>query len=105
MVSVSVTAPGAVRITDRFIPSPCMGFGWVAIGYSPVQINGLSAVRLGDSAVGGFVLGGSVVTGSSTVLIGGKPAARLSDMVVGMCMGPLPFTGYFVLASPNVIIG
>lgn len=110
IISFSVAAAGAVRVLDPF-PTQCGPNGWVAIGYSQVLINGLPAVRLGDTvAVGGLILGGSVMTGSSSVLIGGMPAARFNDLVTGMCLDPIlgvpiPFAGYFILASPNVFIG
>lgn len=106
MISFSVTAPGAVRVNDQFT-TPC-GIGIAYFGYGSVLINGRSAVRVGDSVAGGVVLGGNVVTGSSTVFIGGQRAARFNDAVTGTCYiypAPIPFIGYFYLASPNVIIG
>ena len=64
------------------------------------------AARLGDTTAHG----GTIVVGCSTVLIGGKPAARVGDMHTCPMLNPTnpttPHTGGpIVMGSPTVIIG
>lgn len=64
------------------------------------------AARLGDTTAHG----GTIVVGCSTVLIGGKPAARVGDMhtcpMVNPGNPPTPHTGGpIVMGSSTVIIG
>ena len=54
------------------------------------------AARLGD----GTAHGGSIIVGCSTVIIGGMPAARMTDMAV--CTGP---PDVIVSGCPTVLIG
>lgn len=64
------------------------------------------AARLGDKTAHG----GTIVTGSSTVLIGGQPAARVGDMhtcpMANPTVPPTPHVGGpIIMGSPTVIIG
>ena len=65
------------------------------------------AARMGDSTAHG----GSIVAGFPTVLIGGQPAARVSDMHVCPMqtpgVPPIPHVGGPILppGSPTVLIG
>lgn len=67
--------------------------------------SGKPAARLGDRTAHG----GVIVVGCSTVLIGGKPSARVGDMhTCPMVTGfpPTPHVGGpIVMGSPTVIIG
>lgn len=65
----------------------------------------LPAARVGDSTAHGGVITGP---GSPTVLIGGMPAARLTDMHVCPAFdGPKPHVGGVITGpgSPTVLIG
>lgn len=66
---------------------------------------GKPAARLGDSTThGGAIVG----PGSPNVLIGGMPAARLTDNhVCPMVTGPVPHVGGPIVGpgSPTVLIG
>jgi uncharacterized Zn-binding protein involved in type VI secretion len=62
------------------------------------------AARMGDSCAHG----GTIIIGFPTVLIGGKPAARVGDMhVCPMVDGIKPHVGGPVMppSSPTVLIG
>ncbi len=61
------------------------------------------AARMGDATAHG----GVIVGGAPTVLIGGQPAARLSDMhTCPMSTGPVPHVGGpILLGSATVLIG
>jgi len=62
------------------------------------------AARMGDSCSHG----GTIVAGFPTVLIGGQPAARVSDMhVCPMVTGVVPHVGGPIMppGSPTVLIG
>jgi uncharacterized Zn-binding protein involved in type VI secretion len=62
------------------------------------------AARMGDSTAHG----GAIVGGFPTVLIGGQPAARLTDMhACPMFTGPVPHVGGPIIGpgSPTVLIG
>ena len=67
---------------------------------------GMPAVRLGDMTAHG----GSIVVGAPTVLIGGQPAARLTDMHVcpmqTPAVVPIPHVGGPITGpgSPTVLI-
>ena len=79
----------------------------VGPGVPTVNIEGQPAAVLGDFAScplsTGFVphVGGPIVTGSTTVLIGGKPAARAGD--VNAENGGAAAT--MIVGAPTVIIG
>ena len=66
---------------------------------------GKPAARITD----GCAHGGKIVQGEISVLIGGKPAARLGDMHVcpAVCPGPVPHVGGPILpaCARNVLIG
>lgn len=64
---------------------------------------GLPAARMGDACAHG----GNIVAGLPTVLIGGMPAARATDMhVCPMSDGPKPHVGGPILkGSVTVLIG
>ena len=65
---------------------------------------GQPAARMGDLTAHG----GSIILGCMTVLIGGQPAARITDMhVCPMVTGIVPHVGGVILqpGSPTVLIG
>ena len=65
---------------------------------------GQPAARMGDMTTHG----GAIILGYPTVLIGGMPAARISDMhVCPMVTGIVPHVGGPILppGSPTVLIG
>ena len=65
---------------------------------------GQPAARMGDSTAHG----GVIILGCPTVLIGGQPAARITDMhVCPMVTGVVPHVGGPILppGSPTVLIG
>lgn len=66
---------------------------------------GMPAARMGDQTMHG----GVIVVGCPTVLIGGKPAARVGDMHTCPMVnpGPVPHVGGPILppGSPMVLIG
>lgn len=94
--------PPAARLTDMHsCPMvtalvPHVGGPVMGPGVPTVIIAALPAAVLGDSCV---CTGppDSIVMGSTTVMIGGKPAARMGD--------PTAHGGVIVLGAPNVIIG
>lgn len=75
-----------------------------AVSGSPdVNINGLPALRLGDSGVHASCCGANTwqtVQGSATVFVNHQPAVRLGD-ATQHCGGP----GTLIEGSPNVFIG
>lgn len=104
--------PAAARINDKAnCPSDSHGniccphnvTGPATSGSSDVNINGLKALRLGDSGVHSNCCGSNTwkcSKGSSSVFINGKPAARLGD-TTNHCGG----TGHIITGSNNVFIG
>ncbi len=94
--------PPAARLTDMHscpmvtVLVPHVGGPIVGPGVPSVMIASLPAAVLGDSCV---CTGppDSIVMGSSTVMIGGRPAARMGD--------PTAHGGTIVLGAVNVIIG
>ena len=59
------------------------------------------AARLGDSTAHG----GVIVVGCPTVMIGGQPAARVSDMhTCPMATGPVPHVGGPILPPGGVTV-
>jgi uncharacterized Zn-binding protein involved in type VI secretion len=76
----------------------------VAPGCPTVLIGNMPSACLGSTCAHG----GSIVLGSFTVLIGNKPAARVTDMhVCPMVTGVVPHVGGPVLppGCPTVLIG
>ncbi|MBW3530709.1 PAAR domain-containing protein [Shewanella sp. NKUCC06_TVS] len=97
--------PPAARITDMHVcpmvtpglpPIPHVGGPVVGPGVPTVLIEKLPASVIGDSCV---CVGppDTIAKGSSSVMIGGKPAARLGDTTV--------HGGNIVLGALAVIIG
>jgi uncharacterized Zn-binding protein involved in type VI secretion len=96
----------AARLTDMHtcpmqkpaFPSPIPHVGGTVTGpgVPNVLIGKIPAAVLGDMAV---CVGppDSIIKGSATVMIGGKPAARMGD--------PTAHGGIIVSGCPNVIIG
>jgi uncharacterized Zn-binding protein involved in type VI secretion len=79
---------------------------FIALWILPKEVFSSSAkpaARLGDTTAHG----GSIVAGCSTVLIGGKPAARVGDMhVCPMVDFVTPHVGGpIIMGSPTVFIG
>ena len=94
--------PPAARITDNHVCPmvtgivPHVGGPIIGPGVATVMINNLPASVVGDNLT---CVGppDSVVLGSMTVMIGGKPAARLGDLTA--------HGGTIVLGAPTVMIG
>lgn len=92
----------AARITDMHVCPmvsgvvPHVGGPVLPPGCPTVLINGLAAATLGSmmTCVGGF---DTIIAGSASVLINGKPAARMGDSTA--------HGGTIVLGSLTVIIG
>ncbi|MFN7143831.1 MAG: PAAR domain-containing protein [Myxococcota bacterium] len=82
-------------------PHPCTG---PAVAGSPnVLVNGMPAVRVGDSGTHAACCGPNTwvaTKGSGTVFINNIPAHRLGDMNTH-CGG----VGNLIVGSPNVIVG
>lgn len=92
----------AARITDMHVcplvdpgPKPHVG-GPVAAGSQDVMIGHLAAARVSDPCI---CTGppDTIAMGSTTVMINGKPAARMGDMTV--------HGGSIVKGEPTVLIG
>jgi uncharacterized Zn-binding protein involved in type VI secretion len=69
----------AARVTDLTVTGDAItgpGVSTVLIAYMPASV-------IGDM-VSGAACSGAIVLGSSTVLIGGRPAARLTSQVAGV---------------------
>jgi len=104
--------PGAARIGDKsqcpadvhgcpICPHPVIGPA--IIGSPDVLINGLPAVRVGDTGIHAVCCGPNTwkaVMGAPTVMINGKQAHRLNDMDQH-CGG----VGKMVEGSTDVLIG
>lgn len=94
--------PAAARLLDPHVcpastgPVPHVGGPIVGPGVPTVLICMLPAAVVGDSAV---CVGppASVVKGSSTVMVGGKPAARMGDKTA--------HGGTIVAGAPTVQLG
>lgn len=97
--------PPAARLTDMHVcpmvtpglpPIPHVGGPITGPGIPNVLIAKMPAATLGDMCV---CVGppDSIVKGSATVMIGGKPAARMGDTTA--------HGGSIVLGAPTVIIG
>lgn len=74
-------------------------------GVPNVLIAGQPAAVVGDT-VSGNACTGAITMGSTTVLIGGRPAARITSQVTGVN----PYTGVLVttavaVGAPTVLIG
>ncbi len=80
-------------------------------GVPNVLIGGLPAACVGDTVYRPVInyAPGIITTGGFTVLIGGRPAARVTSMVNGLSIGPLgvpvPVATTIVKGQPNVLIG
>jgi uncharacterized Zn-binding protein involved in type VI secretion len=93
--------PLAARVGDKHVcrltePVPHVGGEILDAGCRTVFIGRVNAARLGDRA---FCAGGAhdvIVTGEPTVLIAGKPAARLGDATHG---------GHVTTGCSTVVIG
>jgi uncharacterized Zn-binding protein involved in type VI secretion len=97
--------PPAARLTDMHVcpmvtpalpPIPHVGGPVVGPGVPTVIIAKMPAAVVGDNCV---CVGppDTIVKGSSTVMIGGKPAARLGDTTA--------HGGSVVVGAPTVMIG
>lgn len=74
-------------------------------GVPTVLIAGLPASVVGD-LVAGTVFSGSITMGSVTVLIGGRPAARVTSMATGVNnQSGVPMTTAVAMGAPTVLIG
>ncbi|MBD2488012.1 PAAR domain-containing protein [Aulosira sp. FACHB-615] len=91
----------AARLTDLTVT----GDPITAPGVPNVLIVGLPAACVGD-LVAGPVVTGSIVLGSFTVLIGGRPAARVTSQVAGVnTVTGVPLTTVVGIGAPTVLIG
>ena len=82
-------------------PHPVTGPG--TAGSTDVMVNGMQAMRVGDSGVHSMCCGPNkwnVAAGSGTVFINDIPAARLGDQTAH-CGG----VGNLIAGSGNVIVG
>lgn len=93
--------PPAARLTDMHvcpmpIPIPHVGGPIIGPGVPTVLIVKIPAAVVGDSCV---CVGppDTIAKGSATVMIGGKPAARMGDMTA--------HGGNIVIGAPTVMIG
>jgi uncharacterized Zn-binding protein involved in type VI secretion len=94
--------PPAARLTDMHTcpaftgPVPHVGGPIMGPGVPTVMICSIPAAVLGDNCV---CVGppAAIVKGSATVMIGGKPAARMGDTTA--------HGGAIVLGAPTVMIG
>lgn len=77
-------------------------------GVPTVLIGNLPASVVGDM-VSGPMCNGSIVSGSVTVLIGGRPAARVTSTVTGVNPStvpvPTPISVPVIKGEPTVLIG
>jgi uncharacterized Zn-binding protein involved in type VI secretion len=74
-------------------------------GVPTVLISNMPASVVGD-LVSGTVCVGSIVMGSLTVLIGGRPAARITSQVAGANpITGIPVTTAVGIGAPTVLIG
>ena len=74
-------------------------------GVPTVLIAGQPASVVGDM-VSGSVFSGSITMGSMTVLIGGRPAARMTSQCTGANnQTGVPMTTAIVKGAPTVLIG
>lgn len=74
-------------------------------GIPNVLIGGLPASVVGDLVAGPVVVSGAIVTGAFTVLISGRPAARITSQVAGATALGTPVTTVVAKGAPNVLIG
>jgi uncharacterized Zn-binding protein involved in type VI secretion len=82
--------------TPAIVPIPHVGGPIIGPGVPNVLIGSMPAAVVGDMAV---CVGppDSIVKGSMTVMISGRPAARMGDMTA--------HGGTIILGCPNVLIG
>jgi uncharacterized Zn-binding protein involved in type VI secretion len=74
-------------------------------GAPNVLIGGMPAACVGDLVAGGVVTSGSIVFGSMTVMIGGRPAARVTSPVAGVNASGAPVSTTITLGNMTVLIG
>lgn len=92
----------AARVTDLTITGDTIvgpGVSTVMIGYLPASVAG--------DVVSGAACSGAIVLGSTSVLAGGRPAARLTSQVTGMnpISGAPVTTAVGPPCCPTVLIG
>lgn len=74
-------------------------------GVPTVMIAGQPASVVGDS-ISGSVFAGAITMGSMTVLIGGRPAARMTSQCTGSNVQTgVPMTTVVMKGAPTVLIG
>lgn len=97
----------AARITDLTATGDMI----LPPGVPNVLIGGLPAACVGNQVYGPVInyAPGVITSGSFTVLIAGRPAARVTSTVTGATIGPLgapvPVATTIVKGQPNVLIG
>lgn len=94
---------GDPTVTGDFVIGPCV---------PNVLIGGLPAAVLGDMVQGALINAspGTITMGSATVMIAGKPAARVTSLVSGGTTttpaGPVPVPPTAIaMGAANVLIG
>jgi uncharacterized Zn-binding protein involved in type VI secretion len=74
-------------------------------GVPTVMIGGVPAAVVGD-LVAGNACTGAITMGSMRVLIGGRPAARITSQVTGVNpYSGVPVTTAVAMGAPTVLIG
>ncbi len=74
-------------------------------GVATVMIANMPASVVGDM-VSGAACTGSIIMGSMTVLIGGRPAARITSQVQGVNpITGVPVATVVAMGAPTVLIG
>ena len=98
----------AARVADQTVT----GDNILPPGVPNVLIGGMPAACVGDMVRGpliNHVSGGVITTGGFTVLIAGRPAARITSTVIGATIGPfgvpIPVSTTVMKGQPNVLIG
>lgn len=90
----------AARVGDTTVTGDTI----VGPGVPNVMIGGMPAAVMGD-AVSGPVCVGSITVGSPTVLVGGRPLARVTSQVVGVNPSSgSPVTTAVGMGSPTVMV-
>jgi len=95
----------AARVSDQTVTVDLV----LPPGNPTVLIGGLAAACVGDMVYGPVInyAPGIISTGAFTVLIGGRPAARVTSAVNGLsnALVPIPVATTIIKGQPNVWIG
>ncbi len=97
----------AARVADQTVT----GDNILPPGVPNVLIGGMPAACVGDMVYGPLInyAPGVITTGGFTILIAGRPAARITSTVIGATIGPfgvpIPVSTTVMKGQPNVLIG